>query len=172
MGQEFTINSPTIESTINDLLPSQGGYGAGIDFSASTMIIPIIDVTPSAEGSILRSDLQRSFSLTNSTIVTLTTTSQTIINTTGYYALIIGGKINDSGVGYTVELTDGTTSKVLSFWSNGAGTGNYFNVPFQEFNIFLNAGDSLKGIVSNVNSSIRVLSRQIASIDGVLQNPT
>ena len=48
MAQEFTINSEAIESKINSLLPSQGGYGAGIDFSASTMIIPIIDLTATA----------------------------------------------------------------------------------------------------------------------------
>ena len=51
MGQEFTINSAAIESKINELLPSQGGYGAGIDFSASTTIIPIIDLTETASGS-------------------------------------------------------------------------------------------------------------------------
>ena len=36
MAQEFTINSTAIESKINQLLPSQGGFGAGVDFSAST----------------------------------------------------------------------------------------------------------------------------------------
>ena len=45
MAQEFTINSESIESKINQLLPSQGGKGAGIDFSASTMVIPIVDLT-------------------------------------------------------------------------------------------------------------------------------
>jgi len=172
MGQEFTINSPEIESTINDLLPSQGGYGVGIDFSASTMIIPIIDVTPSAEGSILRSDLQSSFSLTNSTNTLLTTSSQTLINTTGYFRCVIGGKMNDSGIGTTVSLTDGTTTKIIWFWNGRSGAGNYFDVPFSEYDIFLGAGDSLIGIVSNANSHIRVLSRQIADITGTLSTPT
>ena len=34
MAEEFIINSRTIEDKINQLLPSQGGFGAGIDFSA------------------------------------------------------------------------------------------------------------------------------------------
>ena len=60
MAQEFTINSEAIESKINQLLPSQAGFGAGIDFSASTMVIPIVDLTETAEGSGLRQDLQKS----------------------------------------------------------------------------------------------------------------
>ena len=58
MASEFTIKSEQIESKINQLLPSQGGYGAGVDFSASTMVIPIVDLTETAEGSALRQDLQ------------------------------------------------------------------------------------------------------------------
>ena len=63
MAQEFTINSSAIENKINQLLPSQGGFGAGIDFSASTMVIPIVDLTESAEGGTARQDLQTALSL-------------------------------------------------------------------------------------------------------------
>ena len=63
--QQFRVNSTTIEDKFNSLLPSQGGQGAGVDLSASTMVIPIIDLTESAEGSTLREDLQSSFSLTS-----------------------------------------------------------------------------------------------------------
>ena len=54
MAQEFTIKSQQIEDKINQLLPSQGGFQAGVDFSASTMVIPIVDLTETAEGSALR----------------------------------------------------------------------------------------------------------------------
>ena len=63
MGSEYFINSQELEDKIRQLLPSQGGAGAGFDLSASTQIIPIIDVTPSAEGSQLRVDLQSALSL-------------------------------------------------------------------------------------------------------------
>ena len=62
MAQEFTIKSQDIEDKINQLLPSQGGFGAGVDFSASTMVIPIVDLTETAEGSALRQDLQSAIS--------------------------------------------------------------------------------------------------------------
>ena len=52
MGQEFVIKSPQIEDKINQLLPSQAGQAAGVDFSASTTVIPIVDLTETAEGSV------------------------------------------------------------------------------------------------------------------------
>ena len=50
MAEEFIIKSEAIEDKINQLLPSQGGFQAGVDFSASTMVIPIVDLTETAEG--------------------------------------------------------------------------------------------------------------------------
>ena len=54
MAEEFTIKSAQIENKINQLLPSQGGFQPGVDFSASTMVMPIVDLTERAEGSSLR----------------------------------------------------------------------------------------------------------------------
>ena len=58
MAQEFFINSQALEDKIRKVLPSQGGAGAGFDLSASTQIIPVIDLSDSSETSSLRSDLQ------------------------------------------------------------------------------------------------------------------
>ena len=71
MAQEFVIKSQDIEDKINQLLPSQGGFQAGVDFSASTMVIPIVDLTETAEGSSLRIDLQKAQSLVSSTAFSL-----------------------------------------------------------------------------------------------------
>ena len=67
MAQEFVVKSAAIEDKINQLLPSQGGFQAGVDFSASTMVVPIVDLTETAEGSPLRQDLQTALSLTTTT---------------------------------------------------------------------------------------------------------
>ena len=87
MAQEFTINSSAIESKINQLLPSQGGFGAGIDFSASTMVIPIVDLTETAEGSNVRADLQTALSFSDVTAFEVANTTTTVINTTGYFRI-------------------------------------------------------------------------------------
>ena len=114
MAQEFQINSSSIESKINQLLPSQGGYGAGIDFSASTMVIPVVDLTTTAEGSSLRQDLQESlsFDVTSNEIANATTT---VISTTGFFKCFAqSGAINAGGSGtQEIRITDGSTSKVL-----------------------------------------------------------
>ena len=88
MAQEFTIKSTAIEDKINQLLPSQGGFQAGVDFSASTMVIPVVDLTESAEGSNLRQDLQSAFSHKTATTFNVSATTTTVINTTGYWKLI------------------------------------------------------------------------------------
>ena len=62
MGQEFIIKSPKLEDKVNQLLPSQGGFQAGVDLSASTTVIPIVDLTETAEGSDVRADLQTALS--------------------------------------------------------------------------------------------------------------
>ena len=83
MAQEFVIKSQDIEDKINQLLPSQGGFQAGVDFSASTMVVPIIDLTETAEGATARQDLQTASSLNSSSAFVVNNTSTTIITTTG-----------------------------------------------------------------------------------------
>ena len=85
MGQEFVIKSTALEDKINQLLPSQGGAQAGVDLSASTTIIPIVDLTESAEGAQVRADLQTALSLNDVTSFNTSGATVTIVSTTGYY---------------------------------------------------------------------------------------
>jgi len=85
MGQEFFINSQELEDKIRQLLPSQGGAGSSFDLSASTQIVPIIDLTESAEGSGLRADLQTSLSHGSCTELSVQSTTPNFISWTGYW---------------------------------------------------------------------------------------
>ena len=170
MGQEFFINSEELESKVRELLPSQGGSGAGIDLSASTQIIPIVDLTESAQGSNLRQDLQTSWTY-QTTIAGGQGTSGTVVNTTGYWKVHANSILNIAGTD-TVSLYtyDGTTANYL--WSPeglGVGATNYQYVDWNGI-VFLSAGKSLLWSASN-NSRIKISARQIASIDGTLNNP-
>ena len=91
-------------------MPSQGGFQPGVDFSASTMVMPIVDLTETAEGSALRADLQSSLSLTSITFNTVNNTTTDLVTTTGYFRVIGNIKVNGSGDG-EIEVTDGTTTK-------------------------------------------------------------
>tara|TARA_R110000751_G_C13756284_1_gene478782 strand:+ start:1273 stop:1779 length:507 start_codon:yes stop_codon:yes gene_type:complete len=168
MGQEFTINSPTIESTINDLLPSQGGYGAGIDFSASTMIIPIIDVTPAADGSgVLREDLQRSFGFTDTTAFSVgPSATTTIISTTGYWRIHYTCVIN-ANANAVIRINDATTTKSLVTFGGFVSSAVYED----EIEVFLSAGKFIS-IYTEANTRIQGAFKQIADISGTLSTPS
>jgi hypothetical protein len=175
MADEFRINSSAIESKINQLLPSQGGQGAGVDFSASTMVIPIVDLTESAEGSSLRADLQTSLSHKSVTSFDVVNTSTTIISTTGYFRVygIMGTTDSTNVPALDISITDGSTTKILidgNVLQNFTGAGLTSPILF-DFNVLLQAGDSV--IVNNgyTNIGIKGTTRQLASLDGTLTNP-
>ena len=75
MAQEFFINSEALERKVRQVFPSQGGKGAGFDLSASTQVVPIVDLTETAEGSVLRTDLQTAVSTAVSSAVADNTTA-------------------------------------------------------------------------------------------------
>jgi hypothetical protein len=167
MAQEFTIKSQEIEDKINQLLPSQGGFQAGVDFSASTMVIPIVDLTETAEGSSLRQDLQKALSLTSVTTFNVNNTTSIIINTTGYFRVFGRATLNGSADG-NFSLTDGTTTKQLLSFNTFAGT---YNSDLFDFIVFLEAGDSLTCTSGSTEALIGGATRQLADISGNLINP-
>jgi hypothetical protein len=175
MAQEFTIKSQAIEDKINQLLPSQGGFQPGVDFSASTMVIPIVDLTESAEGSGLRQDLQTSLSHTQLTHTTVNNTTSTIVNTTGYYRVLGNAAIYTDPTASTgtanINITDGFTSKIIQkFYGYNNNFGDFKNYQF-EFIVKLEAGESLTATSSSVNVNVEISTRQIADISGNLINP-
>lgn len=174
MAQEFTIKSQAIEDKINQLLPSQGGFQPGIDFSASTMVIPIVDLTESAEGSILRQDLQSAFSHTSATSFNVSNTTTVLVNTTGYYRVFGNTQLlNGAATQYNAEIQIddgiGTKSifKVISVINSGL---NNTSTPF-DFLVKLEAGDSLKAVSSGTFANLTGCTRQIADLQGNLTNP-
>jgi hypothetical protein len=167
MAKEFTINSRAIEDKINQLLPSQGGFDAGIDYSASTMVIPIVDLTESAEGSSLRQDLQTSFSLVSMTHTETINATNNLVTTTGYFR-VYGTITTYAFSDCRIEITDGTTTKKV-FNFSGGNTNN--TTEFFDFNVFLEAGDTLRAVSTNTNGLIYSTTRQLATIDGQLVNP-
>lgn len=169
MGQEFFIKNDTLESKVRELLPSQGGLGQGFDLSASTQIVPIVDLTESAEGSNVRADLQTALSFDTATSFSVRNTTSTIINNTGYFRIFGTAVtfISTTAVDGSIVLTDGTTDKKiwsLSSFNNQVVTYDY------DFNVFCAAGDSVKIIANNI-IQFEGATRQIATIDGTLVNP-
>ena len=174
MGQEYFINSEDLEAKVRQLLPSQGGAGAGVDLSASTQIVPIIDLTESAQGSNLRQDLQTSLSFDTITEFLVNATASTLVTTTGYFRVFGMFAIQTTTAGGTTalfQINDGASAKgIVNFADVGSNTDKQAHfVPF-DFNVFLNAGDRLD-ISCGTGVIATGCTRQIASIDGTLTNP-
>ena len=167
MGSEYFINNQDLEDKVRELLPSQGGAGAGFDLSASTQIIPIIDLTESAEGSNVRQDLQTSLSFTSVTAFNVENTTTTLINNTGYFR-VFGNVIGAGGSAGTInlDLSDGTSTKRIFRSEEPDITGQLL-----DFIVFLSAGDSLSCVSSASNISFVGCTRQLADISGNLVNP-
>ena len=150
------------------MLPSQGGFQAGVDLSASTQIVPIVDLTETAEGSNVRADLQTALSLTSVTSYLVNNTTSTLINTTGYFR-VFGTATNLAAVACRFELTDGATTKRIREFNYSSGTLalalNY------DFVVYLRAGESLQAVSGSGSSILSGTTRQIADIDGNLVNP-
>ena len=173
MGQEYFINSQELEDKIRSLLPSQGGAGAGFDLSASTQIIPVIDVTESAEGSNLRQDLQSSLSLTSVTAFEVSNASSSIISNTGYFRVFgVATLVSNTGGSEDVKfsITDGVTTKNVYKIKIPDTNIAFTTTPF-DFIVFLEAGDSLLAATTNSSNFLVGCTRQIASIAGELRNP-
>ena len=171
MGQEFFIKSANLEDKVRQILPSQGGLGANFDLSASTQIVPIVDLTESAEGSNLRQDLQTSFSLDSITAFDVNNGTSTIINNTGFFRVFGYVSFNYSALAQAFfTLTDGVTSKVIFKIVQNATTSNNQAIPF-DFNVFLEAGHSLTCTSSATSATLVGNTRQIATIAQELVNP-
>ena len=173
VASEYFINSQELENKVRDLLPSQGGAGAGFDLSASTQIIPIIDLTESAEGSNLRQDLQTAFSHDNISPYDVENSSTTIINNTGFWR-VFGNVRQDAGAGVLLsggfDLNDGSTNKRLIEFNTSFANSIYYppNNVIYDFIVKLSAGDSLICVSGAAGFILQGSTRQIASIDGQL----
>ena len=86
MAQIIRITSEALQATIRRLLPSQQGFGE--DLQASNVIQPIIDLTPSAEGSETRQDLQSALAFGSVTLFQVFNGSSTVINTPGFFRVL------------------------------------------------------------------------------------
>ena len=162
----ITVNSEALQTSFRDLLPSQNGFGS--ELQASNVITPIIDLTATAEGSVLRSDLQSALAFGSQTAFDVTTGTTTLANSPGFYRCT---GVANLGTGSTsqeskFELTDGATSKVILQFSGVASVTNF------DFNVWLAAGESLTCSATNNNFSMNGSIRQIADSTGALVNPS
>ena len=174
MGQEFFINSEQLETKIRQLLPSQGGAGAGFDLSAQTQIVPIVDLTETAQGSLLRADLQTALSQAGD-FVQIDNNLTTISSTVGFIRLFgnITYRSNRSSSTSTkmVFTVGGVQTKFYEILCAAASaTEAYLHTQF-DFIVFNPAGSTIQGITGGSEDRLTCRALQVATVDGTLVNP-
>ena len=134
------------------------------------MIIPIVDLTETASGSVLREDLQSALSQASITAFSITNATNTVIvNTTGYFR-VVGTSIMYSNNTSNLNLFDGTTAKNVINFGFPLAVAQIVTTPF-DLIVFIPAGASLRGTATSANAIISGSTRQIADISGNLVNP-
>lgn len=171
--QIIRITSEALQSTIRRLLPSQQGFGE--DLQASNVIQPIIDLTPTAEGSALPVDLARSLAFGSQTAFQAENSLVTIANTPGFYR--INGAATASTGGIDVEarfLLRGSLGD-KNIWllkiESTSDPKQYVSESF-DFIVFLDTGESVLVQSNAANAKVGGSSRQLADRYGNIVNPS
>lgn len=171
MAQIRPITSEALEAKVRQLLPSQRGFGE--DLQAQNVIVPIIDLTPAAEGSDIPLILQNAVNFTDSTSFNVSGAVTTIANTPGFWQITFSTTLlaNVSGGQINVQINNGLSTKIL--WGQGVfSTGDTQISVDKTLVVFLEQGEDLQ-IGSSTASTVAIGSvRQIADVYGNLKNPT
>lgn len=173
MPEIIRITSEALQQTIRNLLPSQTGFGE--DLHAQNVVVPIIDLTPTAEGSVLRQDLQTAVSHTDATEFNVHNTTTVVANSAGFYRLIgsyVGYATTSGGYQAVIQAYDGSTTKTL--WAAqppAASAAEQMGAVAFDLVVFLTPGDDCR-ILCDARARIRGSIRQIADVYGNLNAPT
>lgn len=175
MAQVTSITSETLQAKIRELLPSQQGFGE--DLQASNVILPVIDLTATAEGAGVPSYLQTALAFGSQTAFSQVGSGTTVIaNSPGFYRIFASANMDTANTNHTValEMSDGLSTKTI--WEMGnlpnTSTGTSFSVNI-DVNVFLASGESVSAVCNAASYTALVGSvRQIATVNGTLVNPS
>jgi len=169
MPEIIRITSEALQASVRRLLPSQQGFGD--DLQATNLVTPIIDLTPTAEGTQLPEDLARAVSFGSATPFSVSNASTAIANTPGFYKLqgaIFSSSPTATRIGKII-LSNGLTNKTLFQFDFVSGSNNQNII---ELTVFLDTGESL--IAETSDNSVRAIGFTIPIADryGVVTNPS
>ena len=173
MAQIIRITSEALQQTIRRLLPSQQGFGE--DLQASNVIQPIIDLTPTAEGSQLPTFIQQALAFGSQTSFAVSNTTTTIINTPGFWRLVGVATCTPTGLGVantSLLIRDGGIgSKIVWEVELNTNATEPVAVPF-DLTFFLRPNDEIVGITNDAANLLHGSVRQVATVTGELVNPS
>jgi len=169
----ISVNSEALEATIRDLLPAQRGFGS--ELQASNVITPIIDLTATAEGSILPISLQQSIAFASITAFSVENSSTVLASTGGFYRVFAQSMVKNLTSGAadnSLTITDGSSTK--SFWQHKMLSSSDFEITQVQVDliVFLRPGDSFTATSGNAAAQMFGSVRQVATVGGQLVQPS
>ena len=167
MSQIIRITSEALQATVRRLLPSQQGFGE--DLQASNIITPIIDLTPTAEGSQLPTDFARALAFGSQTAVIAQNATVTVANTPGFYR-VTGAASTIVNKGVRFQLDDGSTAKVI--WALEGTSASTALAASVDLTFFLDTSETLSAISTDAGAFFRGSVRQVADRYGNIVNPS
>lgn len=176
MPEITTITSEALQAEVRRLLPSQRGFGQ--DLEAQNVIVPIVDLTATAEGSALRADLQTASSFGSITSLDVRGTASANVQTTpGFYkynaVLSVLSSGTTAGNVAFVNVTDGSTTKNLHLlFNNSDGNPEEPQTIYVDGTVFLDTGDTLFIQSSGPDAFVTISSWPVADPNGNFINPS
>jgi hypothetical protein len=171
MTQVTNITSEALQASIRQLLPSQAGFSE--DLQATNLIQPIIDLTPTAEGSRLPESLQQAINKGGATLIFTAGGTNSFTVTPGFYRITgtftVAGS-SGAAQGCFFNIADSTGSQtVYGLQTQIVTAGSPVSESF-DFVLFFKSGESLDN-VCDTNCRTIASMRQIADVYGNLVNP-
>ena len=169
----ITVNSEDLQTAIRDLLPSQNGFGS--ELQATNVITPIIDLTPTAEGSTLPVSMQQALAFGSQTEFVSNNSTVTVLNTTGFFRVFGTSVVNGNASGTRdalFQMSDGLATKNIWGHLSPASATLGSTALLYDFIVFLRAGDTLSASTNSLDVIMRGSTRQVADAQGTLVNPS
>jgi len=174
MPEITTITSESLQAEVRRLLPSQRGFGT--DLEAQNVIVPIVDLTATAEGSALRLDLQKAASFDN--LVSVFSSSPgntTVVNTPGFWSYQFTANMPSSSSAGAFQakfrLGNGFALKDLHVIVNVPGSSGLNDFESVAGIFFLNAGEYADISLIGTGVSVGAQAWPIADVNGNFINP-
>tara|TARA_E500000081_G_scaffold149095_1_gene175514 strand:- start:1072 stop:1629 length:558 start_codon:yes stop_codon:yes gene_type:complete len=169
------VTDETLEKKFRDSFRSQGGAELVDDLYASGVIVPVIDFSAAAAGTVLSIELQQAidFSVGQNQV---NNTNTDIVTNAGFwrvYGTITASDSAGTKLTGAIRLIDSTptTKSVYALSTAGIGLDQEITTAF-DLIIFVASGNKINVLSGGAPVVVDVAYRQIASVSGDLVNPT
>ena len=172
MAEIIRITSEALQATVRRLLPSQQGFGD--DLLASSVITPIIDLTPTAEGSSVPDYQAQAISFGNVTEFNVTNTTTALANSAGFWRFrgTFVEYTRDSGATTaSFTISNGLSQKTIYRANQPALINNVYALNY-DFTVFLRSGDSVSCTSGTIDTIVNGIYYQVADVNGDVNLPT